>query len=447
MPKSKQHELLESGAVVEAKPSARLRKPVDMLAIVAQKQRITLVSRLSYNVLMWLAQRQGGNEEVFRAPLKDLLEKLQFKSHNTEVIKNYMREMVTTKVEWRSPTEGEGARWGVSALLAHAEIINEKGTVWLEWSYSPKIKRAVLDPERFGSMSIDDQTELNSYAALALYEYCARYCNNPSGLTSKQPLEWFRPVLTGAPEDQLETYTEYKYFKRSVIKPAILEVNRKTDLNIDVIEHRNGRVVTELQFHVQRKSKQAKAPLAGIESEQSLKGVAKAIGVGIAQQDAEALIGKHGTEAFVQGVQALEQRQQRLDLEPIKTPAKYLDTVISNQPEQILNVLSEVKESSYNDRAQKLALLERYRDHQRKKAEALFKESIEADQSALIVEFEMRIINKAEAAILRSYRARGIETRMIRALFLQFLAEHFFGANWQTPSDSALLEFSLQEKS
>jgi hypothetical protein len=35
---------------------------------------------------------------------------------------------------------------------------------------------------------------------------------------------------------------------------------------------------------------------------------------------------------------------------------------------------------------------------------------------------------------------------MVRALFLKFLAEHFFGAEWETPDVEEFLKFSRAEK-
>ena len=61
--------------------------------------------------------------------------------------------------------------------------------------------------------------------------------DNPSGLTARQHWTWWRPVLTGCPEDQVGIYVQWKYFNRDVIKKALIEVNQITDLEVAVIEH------------------------------------------------------------------------------------------------------------------------------------------------------------------------------------------------------------------
>ena len=51
-----------------------LRKPVNTLAIVPTKSsKITVLARKAYNVLLYIAQEQGIEQEVFRAPLQSIL--------------------------------------------------------------------------------------------------------------------------------------------------------------------------------------------------------------------------------------------------------------------------------------------------------------------------------------------------------------------------------------
>jgi len=162
-----------------------LKKAVDTLAIVPTKDRISILARKVYNVMMHYAQLQGMDAQIYRVRLRDVIHGIDFNSNNTEVLKEHLRQMVTTKVEWQSPTKGEGARWGVSALIAHAELSNDGGEVFMEWSYAPNIKQAILDPQRFARISLSFQAALKSMAALVLYEICSRYVDNPGGVTAR----------------------------------------------------------------------------------------------------------------------------------------------------------------------------------------------------------------------------------------------------------------------
>ena len=123
-----------------------LRKPVNTLAIVPKSEKITVTARKIYNVMLQYAQKQGVEKDCYRARLVDIATGIDFRSNNTELIKKYFRQMATTGVEWQSPTLGEGAHWSISALIAHAELIQHGNELVLEWSYAPNIKQELLDP-------------------------------------------------------------------------------------------------------------------------------------------------------------------------------------------------------------------------------------------------------------------------------------------------------------
>jgi hypothetical protein len=101
-------------ATVKESTDNPLRKPVNTLAIVPTKSsKITVLARKAYNVLLFIAQEQGLEHEVFRAPLQRILRGIDFNSNAKEIVKQHLRSMVSTTVEWQSPTAGEGEAWNV----------------------------------------------------------------------------------------------------------------------------------------------------------------------------------------------------------------------------------------------------------------------------------------------------------------------------------------------
>jgi hypothetical protein len=87
---------------------APLKKPVNTLAIVPKSARITSLGRKAYNVLLYEAQDQGLDKDVFRVPLDRVVRGVDFDSNDHALIKKHLRAMVSTTVEWQSPTTGEG---------------------------------------------------------------------------------------------------------------------------------------------------------------------------------------------------------------------------------------------------------------------------------------------------------------------------------------------------
>lgn len=431
--------------VLKPRTAAVLKKTVDALAFIPTKDRLPLISRKVYNVMMYHAQQQGLEVDIYRARLRDIINIIEFNSHNTEVLKEHLRQMVTTKVEWQSPSTGEGARWGVSAMISHAEIINQSNEAIIEWSYSPTVKQAILDPERYAKISLQHQAGFKTMAGLALYEICARYVDNPGGVTARQAWTWWRPVLTGSPEGQgWGAYEEWKYFKRDVIKIAVAEVNRQTDLLVEPIEHKRGRSVSDLQFKVSRKNQYK--PLATVPSPVNLQDIGRAIKSGVTQEKAEKLLERHGDKAFSEAIDALETRTSRTDLGRVRSADKFVSAILENKRDSEVDLTNtSIAKTRTESKAARVTLIEKFREVKRLEAESLYQELPHDSQQNLVSEFEVRVVSTANPALQRSYKQKGINGVMIRALFLKFLAEHFFGSDWSTPSDSDLLNFSLSE--
>lgn len=304
----------------------------------------------------------------------------------------------------------------------------------LEWSYSPKLQQALLDPQRYARISLSVMSQLRTHAALVLYEICSRYLN--VGLTVRNPWSWWRPVLTGAPEGTNDTYNEWKYFKRDCIAKAVAEVNHVTDLEIEAVEHRQGRAMGDLQFRVRMKVQQ-KLPLRSLPNPIDLRDIGQAIALGVAQAKAEKLHERHGSAAFKKGLEALEARVQRKDLEAVRAPDKFLAAILAAPVEMVAELAPAKSES----KSKRVALLENYRQHRRREAESLFREKPPGEQQELLKRFEATL--SATPAVAKTYAARGLDAPMTRAQFLRFLTNDLFGPGWEQPDDTKLLEHAI----
>jgi hypothetical protein len=314
------------GARVDTEPL--LRKPVNTLAIVPKSHKITSLARKSYNVLLHEAQDQGLDKPVFQAPLERIIRGVDFDSNDQALIKKHLRAMVSTTVEWQSPTTGEGSSWNVSGLLAHARLSKLRGQVWVEWSYAVNLKQELLEPTVFARLSLEILSQLRSHAGIALYEICARY--KDIGRTSRQAWSWWRPVLSGRPENERTARLEYRIFKRDTLKPAIAEVNAVTDLEIELVEHKAGRFVDELQFLIRRKP-QASLPLRRPSEAVDLSLIARAQALGVEDSRAEELAEAYGDAALRSGLDALQRRVASAYPEPLRDPYRYLKSLMPGE--------------------------------------------------------------------------------------------------------------------
>ena len=293
-----------------------------------KSHKITSLGRKSYNVLLHEAQEQGLDKAVFQAPLERIIRGVDFDSNDQALIKKHLRAMVSTTVEWQSPTTGEGSSWNVSGLLAHARLSKLRGQVWVEWSYAVNLKQELLEPTVFARLSLEIISQLRSPAGIALYEICARY--KDIGRTSRQAWAWWRPVLSGRPETDKTARLEYRIFKRDTLKPAIAEVNAVTDLEIELVEHKAGRFIDELQFLIRRKP-QANLPLRRPSDPVDLSLVARAQALGVDDSRAEELADAYGEAALRSGLDALQRRLASAYPEPLRDPYRYLKTLMPGE--------------------------------------------------------------------------------------------------------------------
>lgn len=421
-----------------------LRKPVNTLAIVPKSEKITVTARKIYNVMLHHAQRQGVGKDRYQVRLGEIATGIDFNSNNTELIKQYFRQMATTGVEWQSPTTGEGARWSVSALIAHADLIQRDGELILEWSYAPNIKQELLDPQRFAKMSLQVQASLNTMASLVLYEICCRYADNPGGLTARQPWAWWRPVLTGAPDSPTSAYQEYKIFNRDVLKKAVKKVNEVSDLEIELVEHRAGRAVQDLQFRVKRKAPvlpPTERPIEPVD----LKTIGAAIKAGITQERAEKHLLKYGAKALEDALRTMNERRNRPNMEPVRSPDKYLTTLLQSGQFGDEQPAGAPARKVFDTKAERLKLIERYMAMKRAELNEMFQEMPEAEQQQWVARFEAEALPASEV-VRKAFRNRGIASPIVRPAFLKFLGNSVWEEGWEKPTDSDLLDLAILVK-
>ena len=234
-----------------------VNRPNETIGIVPSgKQRITHLVRRLYSVLLLFSQQQGEREE-YSALLSELLAAANSEGSNRTQVKAILREIRAIGVDW-NVRDGEREVWKNVGLIEEPGLIDGKGTPTIvTWKLPAVIRARLIDPRGFFTkISLQMMTRLRSGASIALYEICCQYASNDhgkgeGGLTGRATIAHWMPRLTGSREADYE----YKFFKRDVLGMAVKEINEITDLDVELIEHKNGRKVVALQFRVFRKVK------------------------------------------------------------------------------------------------------------------------------------------------------------------------------------------------
>ena len=321
-----------------------LYKPNAALVMVPKIGKLTLTSRKMYNVLLYKTQRQvavirgaGGvvnAEHLFSARLADVIETFAAgESDPTTLAKQYLKEMRRVEVDWEAPDAREGIVWMSMGLLSEAILEKRDGSFWVFWALPPTLLKVVADPSLFTPIALDNMARLTSYTGIALYEICIRYHNNPSGLTSCNPPEWWVDALTNSPAP-IDPVTgkkrrrEWRKLKNASVLDAIDEINKKTDITIELIEIKTSRSVSGVQFSVhKKKSEQAQEARPVI----SLDVATRASEVGISVDVLGKLIQSGRTEDEIKfALIKFDERMKATDLDQVENKAAYLKSILKD---------------------------------------------------------------------------------------------------------------------
>jgi hypothetical protein len=309
-------------------------KPVSALAIVPVNRSLTVTARKVYNVMGRLAQAAGDTrEEGYAAPLHAILQHAGTDSSATASAKRYLKEMMTTIIEWRqlSPGDvmpGEAEREQVFTLLSQADFYKVGRENWVRWWYPPAIKRQMLDPERWAQVNLETVARLGTYCAVALYEICARY--QGVGRTMRQDWTWWLPVLRGTDQSKLR---EWRKFKNEFVAPAVRSINELSEIEIELVEHKkNGKFSGEVQFLVRRKDPQLAAAFeAGQPVDVTAQG--RALALDIREQDFDVLAERYGHEAVARALDTLAQHVASAKA-PIVNRLAHLKWILGGVPDK-----------------------------------------------------------------------------------------------------------------
>jgi hypothetical protein len=367
---------------------------------------------------------------------------VDFDSNDHALIKKHLRAMVSTLVEWQSPTTGEGSSWNVSGLLAHASLTKERGQVWVEWSYAVNLKQELLAPTVFARLKLEVISQLRSHAGIALYEICMRY--RDVGRTSRQPWRWWRPVLTGQPESERTAKLEYRIFKRDTLKPAIAEVNALTDLDIELVEHKEGRFIGDIQFAI-RPRRQTALALKRPPEPVDLGLVSKAMALGIAEDKAEALVDEFGESPVRSGLEALARRAASAFPEPLRDPYRYLRSLMPSEAarlekaaqEEAVEVEAAKVEAPLKRRSRWVeAWLRRRREQVVEHILGLSAPEQAQLTQQLLADMEAR---NTHPSIRKRLQTSGWQHPLVLPEMVRFFAVAALGEGWDQPTDAQLL--------
>lgn len=419
------------------------RKTNEAIGLRVSEGRLSLLSRKIFNVMVYHAQRirnKGENAPIdsevaknyYWIPLSELARDAAYDSRDTELFKEQVQELQNIRI-----FSEDAIQWTSERLVSSVKLVNPRGLkkqggmLWFGFAFPPEVESMVMAPGSYTKLSVYYQALLRSGASLALYEICRRYATNPSRVTNRAEWEWWYGALTGNPVG--ESIPEYKYFKRDVLKYAISEINMVTDINVELIEHKQGRRVASLQFKVvpaQQESLALSAPPV-IDGEL----VKRMMALGLSQEDACNILATTEDGKLRATLDLTETRLRNPKAAKVTSPAGYFkqalrdgyasNTEIARKNIQKLDNKPSV-EASIN------AIRDRYIVERAKDALNLYGELQEQEQEEWLSRFRESESGKG------LNMARGLASATARNAFSLWFAEQ----QWPEPTDSDLLAFA-----
>lgn len=211
------------------------------VAAIHIKNSLSLLQRKIANVLLVNAYEDLLVKEVHSIRIRELAQVAGYDSHDHQILKDALIALAETTLEWNILNDGE-KEWGVSTMLAQAKI--RRGICY--YAYSPDLRQKFYNPEIYARINLAIQKKFSSGAALALYENCVRYAG--VGSTGWWSLGEIRSLL-GINEHE---YRQFKDLNKWVIKPAIKQVSKNSDILLEVEYRKEKRRIVALKFKVQK---------------------------------------------------------------------------------------------------------------------------------------------------------------------------------------------------
>ena len=207
-------------------------------AVVAISNTISLLQRKILNFLIAFAYIDLKEQESFTIELKYLKVIVGFNSKNLSYLKEALKWLLATVVEFNLLWKDRDA-WSATTLLASVEFKKGECT----YSFSPVLRKKLHEPNIYAKIKLSTMKLFSSKYSLCLYEIFVDYQN--IWQTPIIPLDDFKKLMWV----DKEKYKEFKRFSSRVIKPAIKELSSIGGYDVQVVYTKENKKVTALKFH------------------------------------------------------------------------------------------------------------------------------------------------------------------------------------------------------
>ncbi|MBO9451193.1 replication initiation protein [Tropicibacter sp. R16_0] len=277
--------------------------------------KLSLLQRKLSNVLLLNAYDALTTAQTHTIDARTLATMVGYNSNDMDTLRASLRALAETVAEWDMLDEEGRQEWGVSSLLSFAKL--KSGVC--EYAYSPALAQKLHDPKIYALINVHIQRNFTSGHGLALYENCYRFVR--TGSTGWWSLEIFRKLMG---VDGSNYYESFKHLNAKIIKPAVAEVNRNSDIEITPEFKKKGRAVADIRFLIKENPQLAMFQIGDDEGIRNLDVFKKLIDQGVSDRLARQWISEHGEDYVAQKLDYVRRQPD------VKSAAGYLNAALKD---------------------------------------------------------------------------------------------------------------------
>lgn len=252
--KNKSLTKVESYNLTEFEPSKMLNVPSSSIHI---QNEISLIQKKLWFELVYHAFPNMGKRERYTINLRKLRELLGWNetTSNDKELKEALKGLNKTNVEWNIFGKDKKNRWQCFSLLSGCEIPENSGVCIFEFSSFLEERFLEMGQEAYVKIDLIISKKFQSKYALAIYCLALDYLIIEKGYSEKKfSIEELRKYL-GIKEKE---YKLVGHFNDRIIRPSEEEINKTSDVNLEIKPYKEGRKIAGYKFCMSLKEGRAK---------------------------------------------------------------------------------------------------------------------------------------------------------------------------------------------
>jgi hypothetical protein len=176
-------------------------------------------------------------------------------SRNYEVLKEALKKLATSVIEWNALRTDRRTEWGFCTFLSGGRISEGR----LYYTLNTYLVKQINSPILFAKIQLLVQSRFKRRYALILYEFLidALCRQRVDTLTIKAPVDDLIAVL-GLQGTHFAEAGHFKFLNRDILKPSLREINERSDIHTECKPQRQKRRVAALVFQIELKASASK---------------------------------------------------------------------------------------------------------------------------------------------------------------------------------------------